>query len=84
MMKPNDQPNDNIEEIENEAKEENDSQERDDEEATQSCIISYKLTSEAAFFWSCLCTYHYYLCDKGEQYWSKILLTAATNLKRYQ
>ena len=57
------------------------------EEMINSCVIPYyKLTSEAVFFWSCLCTYYHGLGDKGEQYLSKILPTAmefAIYLKRY-
>ena len=55
-------------------------------ELTDSCVIPHnKLTSEAAFFWTCLCTYYHSLCDKGEQHLSKILPTAmefADYLKR--
>ena len=51
-----------------------------------SCVIPQnKLTSEAAFFWNCLCTYYHSLGDKGEQHLSKILPTAmefADYLKR--
>ena len=50
------------------------------------CVIPHnKLSSEAAFFWSCLCTYYHSLGDEGEQYLSKILPTAmeyADYLKR--
>ena len=55
-------------------------------ELTSTCVIPHnKLTSEAAFFWSCLCTYYHGLGDKGEQYLSKILPTTiefADYLKR--
>ena len=55
-------------------------------DSVNSCVIPHnKLTSEAAFFWTCLCTYHHSLGDKGEQYLSKILPTAmefADYLKR--
>jgi len=56
-------------------------------EATNSCVIPYhKLTSEAAFFWSCLCNYYHKLGDEGEEYLNKILPTSvefAAYLKRY-
>ena len=59
----------------------------DQNEPTNSCVIPHnKLTSEAAFFWSCLCTYYHSLGDKGEQYLNNILPTAmefADYLKRY-
>ena len=55
-------------------------------ELTDSCVIPHnKLTSEVAFFWTCLCTYYHSLCDKGEQHLSKILPTTiefADYLKR--
>ena len=47
------------------------------EDLSNSCVIPYdKLTSEAVFFWSSLCTYYHSLGDEGEQYLNKILPTA--------